>query len=86
MLKQLCGVMAVLALSACTGSERLMDAGVRPADRADCLVGNDRLDTGRASGVRSLRDKRCNPDDGLNWTFGQTRKEAMDVDFKKKHD
>ena len=42
MLKQLCGAVVVLALSACANSERLMDASVRPSDHADCLVGRDR--------------------------------------------
>ncbi|SBV36413.1 conserved exported hypothetical protein [uncultured Stenotrophomonas sp.] len=86
MLKHVCAAMVMLGLSACASSDRLMDADVRPADRADCLVGNDRLDAERASGARSLRDKRCNPDDSLNWTIGQPRKDAMEVDFKKKHD
>ncbi len=86
MLKRMGVVVAVLALSACTSSERLMDAGVRPSDRADCLVGNDPLDTERNSGVRSLRNKRCDPDDSLNWTLGQSRKDSMEVDFKKKHE
>ncbi|MGB3394515.1 MAG: hypothetical protein WA956_02195 [Stenotrophomonas sp.] len=86
MLKHLCAALAVLALSACASSERLMDASVRPADRADCQVGNDHSDAERNSGARSMRDKRCNPDDGLNWTIGQSRKDAMEVDFKKKHD
>ncbi|HBK47357.1 MAG TPA: hypothetical protein DDZ67_13175 [Xanthomonadaceae bacterium] len=79
-------MVAVLALSACAGSERLMDAGVRPTDHADCLVGNDPHDSERSSGVRSLRDRRCDPDDRLNWTVGQSRKDSMDVDFRNEHE
>ncbi len=86
MLKQLCGALVVLGLSACASSERLMDAGVRPADRADCLVGGERADARHEGGVPSARSRRCNPDDSLNWTIGQPRKDAMDVDFRKKHD
>lgn len=86
MLKQLCGAMAVLALSACANSERLMDASVRPSDRADCLVGNERADASDKNAVPSMRSRRCNPDDSLNWTVGQSRKDAMEVDFKKKND
>ncbi|MBN8790928.1 MAG: hypothetical protein J0I01_01690 [Stenotrophomonas nitritireducens] len=78
--------MAVLALSACASSERLMDASVRPSDRADCLVGNERADARDKNAVPSMRSRRCNPDDSLNWTVGQSRKDAMEVDFKKKND
>ena len=39
-----------------------------------------------AKGVSpSMRSRRCNPDD-LNWSSDQSRKDAMEVDFKKKHD
>lgn len=85
MLKQLCGLVAVLALSACANSERLMDANVRPSDHADCLVGTERGEP-LAKGVSpAMRSRRCNPDD-LNWSSDQSRKDAMEVDFKKMHD
>ncbi|MGX9719505.1 hypothetical protein [Stenotrophomonas acidaminiphila] len=86
MLKQLCGVVAVLALSGCANSERLMDASVRPSDHADCLVGNTRADAQDKNATPSMRSRRCNPDDSLNWTIGQSRRDAMEVDFTKKHD
>jgi hypothetical protein len=86
MLKQLCGAVVVLALSACANSERLMDASVRPSDHADCLVGRERGEPVGKGASPSMRSRRCNPDDSLNWTIGTSRKDAMEVDFKKKHD
>lgn len=82
-----------MGLSACASSDRLMDANVRSSDHADCLVGNDQLlerdskdrrDT--SSGVRTLRAKRCTPDQGVGWSSDSSRKEPMNVDFKKKND
>ncbi|MCL7713194.1 hypothetical protein [Stenotrophomonas mori] len=86
MLKAMSGALVVLGLTACASSERLMDAGVRPAERPDCLVGGESSAAERAGGVRSLRDRRCHPDGELNWTVGPSKKAAMDVDFKKKND
>ncbi|MGE8219684.1 MAG: hypothetical protein ACN6OU_08020 [Stenotrophomonas acidaminiphila] len=86
MRRQLCGAMAVLALSGCANSERLMDAGVRPSDHADCLVGAGPAEPVPRGAAPSMRSRRCNPDEGLNWTIGSSRSETVDVDFKKKHD
>ena len=78
-------VVAVLALSGCASQDRMMDAGVRPGDRADCLVGNDPLDDG-SKGMRSARHERCQPDRALKWSSEQSRGQPMEVDFRKKND
>ncbi len=78
-------VVAMLALSACASQDRLMDAGVRPADRPDCLVGNDPLDDG-SKGTRSARHERCNPERSLKWSSEQSRDKPMEMDFRKKND
>ena len=77
--------MLVLGIAACSSTdERLMDASVRPGDRAECLVGNDEIDVeGRASN-RSLRHQRCHPDQGLKWSNRDTRDKPIEVDFRKK--
>lgn len=88
----LVSILAV-GLSACTSSDRLMDANVRPSDHADCLVGNDQLlerdtkerrDTG--SGVRTLRAKRCTPEQVEGLSSDSSKTEPMNVNFKKKND
>ncbi len=38
------GALIVATLAACSTGDRLGDAQVRPADRAECLVGNQRQD------------------------------------------
>ena len=75
--------MAACVLCGCATDDRLMDANVRPSDRADCLVGNDELDVERKAGTRSVRHQRCNPDQGLKWSNKSSR-EPMEVDFGKK--
>ena len=78
-------VAIVLLLSACASNkDRLMDAQVRPSERAGCLVGGE-PEGARAGGTRSMRDRHCNPDGELSWSSG-SRKGGMDVDFKRKHD
>lgn len=84
MIRKLAGLALLLGVSACSSDERLMDAQVRPSDRAECVVGNDEIDVERSASHRSLRHERCNPDASLKWSNGQSRDKPMEVDFRKK--
>ena len=76
--------LAIIGVSGCASSERLMDAGVRPADRAECLVGNDEIDVERKASTRSSRHQRCHPEQSLKWSSERSGDKPMEVDFRKK--
>ena len=84
MIKSMAMMLMLVGLSACASHDRLMDAQVRPSDLAECTVGDDDTAIKDPEMVRSPRDRRCRPDEGLKWSSGQSRGTPMDVDFRKK--
>jgi len=58
------GALIVATLAACSTGDRLGDAQVRPADRAECQVGNQRQDlagTPTLMGGTGCRSDPANP-------------------------